>query len=282
MDIAFTRQMEEQLDQIEEQHLDWVRVLKEFYGPFKENLDDGHRGDEARQGRGHAQRVHLPGLQAPALLQIREERQVPELLGVSGVQIRLSLRQGRQDDAGRGQRAQVPQVRQADGPQERPVRHVPGVQRLSRLQDDAAPGQGGQPPAAEAAGRIDRASNATSARPASWSSARANEVRSSAATSSRGAGRSSAPRPSTGSRSFRPQASGRRKTRNAPRRSSTSSRARRPKPRRRSNQVRHGSTRLTRTDTVRVGLCRFDCRRFCLVQPPAAPMLRRYGGWKAR
>ncbi len=38
MDIAFTRQMEEQLDQIEEQHLDWVRVLKEFYGPFQTNL----------------------------------------------------------------------------------------------------------------------------------------------------------------------------------------------------------------------------------------------------
>jgi DNA topoisomerase-1 len=38
MDIAFTRQMEEQLDRIEEQHLDWVRVLKEFYGPFKANL----------------------------------------------------------------------------------------------------------------------------------------------------------------------------------------------------------------------------------------------------
>ena len=38
MDIAFTRQMEEQLDKIEDQHLDWVRVLKEFYGPFKENL----------------------------------------------------------------------------------------------------------------------------------------------------------------------------------------------------------------------------------------------------
>ncbi|HNS20512.1 MAG TPA: type I DNA topoisomerase [Sedimentisphaerales bacterium] len=38
MDIAFTRQMEEQLDRIEEQHLDWVRVLQEFYGPFKANL----------------------------------------------------------------------------------------------------------------------------------------------------------------------------------------------------------------------------------------------------
>ncbi|MBM4028283.1 MAG: DNA topoisomerase I, partial [Planctomycetes bacterium] len=39
MDIAFTRQMEEQLDQIEEQHLDWVCVLRDFYGPFKVNLE---------------------------------------------------------------------------------------------------------------------------------------------------------------------------------------------------------------------------------------------------
>ena len=39
MDIAFTRYMEEQLDKIEEHHLDWLGVLKEFYGPFKQNLD---------------------------------------------------------------------------------------------------------------------------------------------------------------------------------------------------------------------------------------------------
>ena len=39
MDIAFTRYMEEQLDKIEEQHLDWLSVLKDFYGPFKQDLD---------------------------------------------------------------------------------------------------------------------------------------------------------------------------------------------------------------------------------------------------
>jgi len=39
MDVAFTRFMEEQLDKIEEQHLDWVGVLTEFYGPFKKNLE---------------------------------------------------------------------------------------------------------------------------------------------------------------------------------------------------------------------------------------------------
>jgi DNA topoisomerase-1 len=39
MDVAFTRHMEEQLDKIEEQHLDWVKVLQEFYEPFKDNLE---------------------------------------------------------------------------------------------------------------------------------------------------------------------------------------------------------------------------------------------------
>lgn len=39
MDIAFTRYMEEQLDKIEEQHIHWLGVLREFYGPFKQNLD---------------------------------------------------------------------------------------------------------------------------------------------------------------------------------------------------------------------------------------------------
>ena len=35
--------MEEQLDKIEEQHLDWLGVLKEFYGPFKQSLDTAVR-----------------------------------------------------------------------------------------------------------------------------------------------------------------------------------------------------------------------------------------------
>jgi len=39
MDIAFTRYMEAQLDKIEEQHLDWLGVLKDFYSPFKQNLN---------------------------------------------------------------------------------------------------------------------------------------------------------------------------------------------------------------------------------------------------
>jgi len=38
MDISFTRYMEDQLDKIEDQNLDWIAVLTEFYEPFKDNL----------------------------------------------------------------------------------------------------------------------------------------------------------------------------------------------------------------------------------------------------
>lgn len=42
MDTAFTSHVEEQLDKIEEQHLNWVKVLQEFYGPFKDTLARAH------------------------------------------------------------------------------------------------------------------------------------------------------------------------------------------------------------------------------------------------
>ena len=38
MDIAFTAKMEEELDEVEEGKNDWVKVLGDFYGPFKETL----------------------------------------------------------------------------------------------------------------------------------------------------------------------------------------------------------------------------------------------------
>jgi len=42
MDVAYTRQMEAELDKIEEEDHDWVSMLREFYGPFKKNLDNAH------------------------------------------------------------------------------------------------------------------------------------------------------------------------------------------------------------------------------------------------
>ncbi len=42
MDIGYTRQMEAELDKIEEEHLDWVEMLGGFYARFSENLERAH------------------------------------------------------------------------------------------------------------------------------------------------------------------------------------------------------------------------------------------------
>jgi DNA topoisomerase-1 len=39
MDVGFTADMELKLDKIEEQHLDWIKLLKDFYGPFHTMVD---------------------------------------------------------------------------------------------------------------------------------------------------------------------------------------------------------------------------------------------------
>jgi DNA topoisomerase-1 len=38
LDVGYTREMETQLDKVEEDHLDWIEMLNRFYGPFKSDL----------------------------------------------------------------------------------------------------------------------------------------------------------------------------------------------------------------------------------------------------
>ncbi|MEC9374615.1 MAG: DNA topoisomerase, partial [Planctomycetota bacterium] len=42
MEVGYTRDLEEELDQIEEENRDWVRVLHDFYGPFQRKLERAH------------------------------------------------------------------------------------------------------------------------------------------------------------------------------------------------------------------------------------------------
>ncbi len=42
MDVGYTREMELELDKIEEEHHDWVTMLKQFYGPFRDSLARAH------------------------------------------------------------------------------------------------------------------------------------------------------------------------------------------------------------------------------------------------
>ncbi len=39
LDVEFTAKMEDKLDKIEEEKVEWVRVLKQFYGPFSESVE---------------------------------------------------------------------------------------------------------------------------------------------------------------------------------------------------------------------------------------------------
>jgi len=43
LQISYTSNMEQQLDDIEEHHADWRQMLKDFYGPFKHRLDSAYR-----------------------------------------------------------------------------------------------------------------------------------------------------------------------------------------------------------------------------------------------
>ncbi|MBE7042353.1 MAG: type I DNA topoisomerase [Ruminococcaceae bacterium] len=43
VDVKFTANMESQLDQVEEGSTDWVRILKDFYGPFEQDLTSAEK-----------------------------------------------------------------------------------------------------------------------------------------------------------------------------------------------------------------------------------------------
>jgi DNA topoisomerase-1 len=43
MDLQYTAKMERELDQVEERNADWVDILRNFYGPFKIQLDEAEK-----------------------------------------------------------------------------------------------------------------------------------------------------------------------------------------------------------------------------------------------
>ena len=42
MDLGYTRYLEEELDKIEDEHLDWIEMLEQFYGRFSKSLERAH------------------------------------------------------------------------------------------------------------------------------------------------------------------------------------------------------------------------------------------------
>lgn len=63
MDVKFTSHMEDELDKIEEAHLDWVQVLHEFYDPFRDLL--ARAGTEMDAARGEPSPHACPDCGSP-------------------------------------------------------------------------------------------------------------------------------------------------------------------------------------------------------------------------
>ncbi len=63
LDVKFTSYMEDELDKIEEAHLDWIRVLHEFYDPFKDLL--ARAGDEMEATRSQPSEYECQLCEAP-------------------------------------------------------------------------------------------------------------------------------------------------------------------------------------------------------------------------
>ncbi len=54
MDLGYTREMEGQLDRVEDEHIDWIEMLERFYGPFTKDLE------HAMENLGHAKAEITP------------------------------------------------------------------------------------------------------------------------------------------------------------------------------------------------------------------------------
>ena len=129
---------------------DWRDLLGQFYRPFKDDLEQARETDARRQARGDPHRVHLREVRHAHGDQVGPQRLVPGLPGLP----RVPQHQGDQpqprrhhrDRAGRDHRRGVRELRRAHGGQAGPLRLVPGLLALPRLQDHQADLAGGQLP----------------------------------------------------------------------------------------------------------------------------------------
>jgi DNA topoisomerase I len=60
MELSFTREMETELDKIEEDHLDWRKVIAAFYGPFEKDLERAKKNMESSRLQGEPTQTPCP------------------------------------------------------------------------------------------------------------------------------------------------------------------------------------------------------------------------------
>ncbi len=136
MDVAFTARMEEELDKIEEGTDALGRRGQGLLQTLQREPREGPGRDEGLQGRTGPHRHHLRKMRQAHDHQVGQERPVPRLQRLSGLQEHEALRAHRErrsrgrarGDHGRA----LPQVRLPHGRQTGTVRKVPRLLALSR------------------------------------------------------------------------------------------------------------------------------------------------------
>ena len=147
LNVQFTAQLEDKLDQIEAGRFDWVDTLQDFYDSFQGDLK---RATEKMRGiRKEVEETDEVCGKCGSGMVIRwgTVRAFHGLLGFPEVQEhrRTSIARERRcaDNPAAEDGNVLRQMRQADGGAARTIRGISGVHRLSRMQDDAPARRGG-------------------------------------------------------------------------------------------------------------------------------------------
>ena len=136
LDVEYTSKLEEQLDEIEQGKNDYASTLESFYAKFKKDLKRAEKQMlNLKEGLRAGPPVTCDKCGKPMVIKAGK---FGLFLACSGYPECENTRELEAPEAGAegGDRGGVRELRQADGRQARPVRSVPGVHRLSGVQDD--------------------------------------------------------------------------------------------------------------------------------------------------
>ena len=138
LDVEYTRNLEEDLDKIEEGTSTYKKTLTSFYKKFAKDLIEGGKDmPNLKEGVEPDPAIACDKCGKPMVI---KSGKFGLFLACSGYPECENTRELETPEAGAdggGDRGGVRELRQADGDEARPLRAVPRLHRLSRVQDDA-------------------------------------------------------------------------------------------------------------------------------------------------
>ena len=138
MDVAFTAKMEEELDKIEEGQMPWVNAVKDFYKPFGESLEKAQAEMKDFKAELTPTDIACEKCGKPMVIKWGRNGQFLACSGYPECKTHQALYPQGERRSGGGARGNhgraVSQVQVAHGRQTRPVRKVPRLLALPRVQ----------------------------------------------------------------------------------------------------------------------------------------------------